>query len=99
MTALDTVPFARQSAYDNNLGWAGPVKNRPEPIAFLDDDLDFYDHDHQRYRQEVRMFGSHLFLQVEAGGDIPSAFSFRRAMMNESFMAAGATQVRPNTPQ
>ena len=62
--------------YENDLGWAGPTKDRPEPLAFLDDDLDFYDHDHQDQRQEVKMFCSHLFLQVEAGGKIPSAFSF-----------------------
>jgi len=37
----------------------------------LDDDLDFYDHDHQHKRQEVKMF-VHLFLQVEAGGVIPA---------------------------
>jgi hypothetical protein len=41
-----------------------------------DDDLDFYDHDHQHHRQEVKMSVAHLFLQVKAGGEIPSAFSF-----------------------
>jgi hypothetical protein len=62
--------------YKNDPGWAGPVKDRPEPLAFLDDDLDFNDHDHQHKRQEVKMSVAHLFLQVEAGGKIPSAFSF-----------------------
>jgi hypothetical protein len=33
------------------------------------------------------MFGSHLFLQVEAGGKIPPAFPFWRQCMNEWFMA------------
>jgi hypothetical protein len=52
------------------------MKDRPEPLAFLDDDLDFYNHDHYHYRQEVKMSVAHLFLQVEAGGEIPPAFPF-----------------------
>ena len=28
----------------------------------------FYDHDHQHWRQEVKMLHVHLFLQVKAGG-------------------------------
>ena len=32
------------------------------------------------------MFRSHLFLQVKAGGEIPSAFPFWRQCMNKWFM-------------
>jgi hypothetical protein len=75
-------------------GGPAPRWDRPVPLALSDDDLDFYDHDHQHHRQEVKMFGSHLFLQVKAGGKIPSAFSFWRQCMNEWFMAWGADRSR-----
>jgi hypothetical protein len=52
------------------------MKDRPEPLAFLGDDLDFYNHDHHHYRQEVKMSVAHLFLQIEAGGETPPAFPF-----------------------
>ena len=63
------------------------MKDRPEPLAFLGDDLDFYNHDHHHYRQEVKMSVAHLFLQIEAGGETPPAFPFWRVNMNERFTA------------
>src|SRR5476651_1517670 len=69
-------------------GGAGPARDRPAPLALSDDDLDFYNHDHQHHRQEVKMIVGHLFLQVEAGGKIPPASAFWQQCMNEWFIAS-----------
>ncbi|MEA2791387.1 MAG: GTP-binding protein TrmE N-terminus [Acetobacteraceae bacterium] len=92
--SLSTTPWRRKPRRSRDIdgggwiagdrGWGltrgepAPQRDRPAPLALLDDDLDFYDHDHQHHRQEVKMSWLHLFLQVEAGGEIPPASSFAR---------------------